>query len=87
MRPSCIWTICCCAAHGWAFCCRRGGLDHLARIRSLCAPHLLWGDTQWETEIERYQALIAAHYQAPDPLVIPCGTDRSLRTGQLRLND
>jgi glycerol-3-phosphate dehydrogenase len=50
----------------------RGGLDHLARIRSLCAPYLLWSDTQWQTEIERYRALIAAHYQAPDPFAIPC---------------
>ncbi|WPC65215.1 glycerol-3-phosphate dehydrogenase/oxidase [Rhodoferax ferrireducens] len=58
----------------------RGGLDHLARIRSLCELHLLWSDTQWQTEIERYRALIAAHYQVPDPLVIPCGTDRSLRS-------
>lgn len=43
----------------------RGGLDHLARIRALCAPHLLWSDVQWTAEVERYQALIAAHYSLP----------------------
>ncbi len=43
----------------------RGGLDHLARIRELCEPHLQWGDAGWSTEIARYQALIAAHYQLP----------------------
>ncbi len=58
----------------------RGGLDHLARIRALCAPHLQWSDAQWQTEIDLYRTLIAAHYQAPDPPVIPCGTDRSRRS-------
>ncbi len=43
----------------------RGGLDHLARIRSLCQPQLQWGDALWELETERYRALIAAHYQLP----------------------
>ena len=43
----------------------RGGLDHLARIRALCAPHLPWREAQWTVEIERYQALIAAHYSLP----------------------
>ncbi len=43
----------------------RGGLDHLARIRVLCEPHLQWGDQGWVTEIARYQTLIAAHYQLP----------------------
>ncbi|MDP2371847.1 FAD-dependent oxidoreductase, partial [Rhodoferax sp.] len=44
----------------------RGALDHLARIRALCEPHLQWGDARWATEAVRYQALIAAHYQLPD---------------------
>ena len=43
----------------------RGGLDHLARIRALCEPHLNWGSAQWEEEIMRYEALIAAHYSLP----------------------
>ncbi|MEI7535714.1 MAG: glycerol-3-phosphate dehydrogenase/oxidase [Comamonadaceae bacterium] len=43
----------------------RGGLDHLARIRELCEPHLQWGDAGWRIETARYQALIAAHYQLP----------------------
>ena len=43
----------------------RGGLDHLARIRKLCEPHLQWGDDGWTIEIARYRALIAAHYQLP----------------------
>lgn len=44
---------------------RRGGLDHLARIRQLCAPHLPWDDARWRQEVEHYRALIAAHYQLP----------------------
>jgi glycerol-3-phosphate dehydrogenase len=43
----------------------RGGLDHLARIRQLCEPHLQWGDEGWRCELASYQALIAAHYQLP----------------------
>lgn len=43
----------------------RGALDHLTRIRALCQPHLHWDDTQWHSEIERYRAQIAAHYQLP----------------------
>ncbi len=45
---------------------RRGGHDYLARIRTLCEPHLGWGDARWESELQRYQALITAHYQIPD---------------------
>ncbi len=45
----------------------RGGLDHQARIRALCEPHLHWGEAGWTAEIARYQALIAAHYQLPPP--------------------
>jgi glycerol-3-phosphate dehydrogenase len=44
----------------------RGGLDHLTRIRTLCQPHLHWDATQWQAEIERYRALIAAHYSLPE---------------------
>ena len=43
----------------------RGGLDHLARIHSLCEPHLMWGGAGWAAEIGRYRALIAAHYSLP----------------------
>lgn len=43
----------------------RGGLDHLARIRIDCQPYLDWDAAQWEAEIQRYRALIAAHYQTP----------------------
>lgn len=43
----------------------RGALDHLPRIRSLCEPHLRWSESQWQTEIARYRALIAAHYSLP----------------------
>ncbi|MBK6294245.1 MAG: glycerol-3-phosphate dehydrogenase/oxidase [Rhodoferax sp.] len=53
----------------------RGALDHLPRIRDLCEPHLQWSEARWATEIARYQALIAAHYQLPstqhDPLRDP----------------
>ena len=45
----------------------RGGLDHLARIHALCAPHLAWDEARWQVEIERYRALIAAHYALPGP--------------------
>ena len=43
----------------------RGGLDHLARIRALCEPHLQWGEAAWVSEIAHYQTLIAMHYQLP----------------------
>jgi glycerol-3-phosphate dehydrogenase len=43
----------------------RGGMEHLARIQELCEPHLQWGNAGWVTQIARYQALIAAHYQLP----------------------
>ena len=43
----------------------RGGLDHLPRIRELCTPHLPWDDARWQQEVERYQAIISAHYQVP----------------------
>jgi glycerol-3-phosphate dehydrogenase len=43
----------------------RGGLDHLARILSLCEPHLQWGDKGWDSELTRYRALIAQHYALP----------------------
>ena len=58
----------------------RGGLDHLPRIRALCEPHLQWGEAGWDMEIERYRALIAAHYSLPRAFMKPCGTDRSLRS-------
>lgn len=43
----------------------RGGLDHLERIRALCAAHLPWDADQWLAELTRYRALIAAHYALP----------------------
>lgn len=43
----------------------RGGMEHLARIRELCEPHLQWGNDGWTAQIARYQALITAHYQLP----------------------
>jgi len=43
----------------------RGALDHLTRIRALCAPWLPWDQARWETELARYRALIAAHYTLP----------------------
>jgi glycerol-3-phosphate dehydrogenase len=43
----------------------RGGLDHLTRIQALCETHLQWGAATWATEIDRYQTLIAKHYQLP----------------------
>ena len=42
-----------------------GALEHLARIRATCEPHLQWGDALWATELARYRALITAHYQLP----------------------
>lgn len=59
----------------------RGGLDHLARIQDLCEPHLQWGETGWQTEVQRYRALTAAHYQLPGPVVNAGGTDGSQRSG------
>lgn len=43
----------------------RGGLDHLVRIRTLCAVHLAWDDARWQQEVARYQGIIDAHYQIP----------------------
>jgi len=43
-----------------------GALALLERIRLRCAPHLGWSDARWDTEIARYRALVAAHYQLPD---------------------
>ena len=43
----------------------RGGLDQIARIRALCEPHLQWGDDGWSAELQRYRALVAAHYTLP----------------------
>jgi len=43
----------------------RGGLDHLPRIRQLCAPHLPWDEARWQQEVARYQTTIRAHYQVP----------------------
>ncbi len=43
----------------------RGALDHLSRMRQLCAPHLAWDDGRWQQEVVRYQAIIRAHYQLP----------------------
>jgi glycerol-3-phosphate dehydrogenase len=43
----------------------RGGLDHLARIRALCQPALQWDDAKWQTEVQRYQTIIDAHYRVP----------------------
>jgi glycerol-3-phosphate dehydrogenase len=44
----------------------QGALEHLPRIRALCAPHLGWSDARWEAEIARYRELIHTHYQLPD---------------------
>ena len=43
----------------------RGGLDHLARIRGLCEPHLAWDAAQWDAEVSRYRKLVAQHYAIP----------------------
>jgi hypothetical protein len=34
-------------------------------VVALCEPHLAWGDSRWDEEITRYQALIKAHYALP----------------------
>lgn len=49
-----------------------GALELLPRIRSLCAPHLAWGDQRWAHETERYRALVAAHYQLPGTTLPEC---------------
>ncbi|MCF8198379.1 MAG: glycerol-3-phosphate dehydrogenase/oxidase [Sulfuritalea sp.] len=49
----------------------RGGLDHEARIRSLCQPALGWDDARWQAELARYREIIAAHYSLPVPADIP----------------
>ena len=43
----------------------RGGLDQIARIQALCEPHLQWGEDGWSAELQRYRALVAAHYSLP----------------------
>lgn len=45
----------------------RGGLDHVERIRALAEPVLQWGQARWDSELERYRSLIAAHYTLPAP--------------------
>ena len=43
----------------------RGGLDFLPRISEIVRPILSWDDALWNSEIERYQAIIATHYGLP----------------------
>jgi glycerol-3-phosphate dehydrogenase len=43
----------------------RGALEHEKRLRTLCEPHLQWGDARWSEELARYTALISAHYRNP----------------------
>ena len=43
----------------------RGGEAQLARIAELCEPDLQWGPARWQLELQRYRALIDAHYQLP----------------------
>ena len=43
----------------------RGGLDHIAQIKTICQPHLPWNEAQWIDEIDRYRTLITRHYQLP----------------------
>lgn len=44
---------------------RRGGEEHLARIRSICQPELGWGDARWEQEAAAYRATWSAYYSPP----------------------
>jgi hypothetical protein len=63
----------------------RGGLDHLPRIRELCAPHLLWDEVRWEHEVDRYRALIAAHYSQPPGAAQALGSDHAFSAAKLVL--
>lgn len=42
-----------------------GGLGYVEQVRALTEPHLQWGDTRWQLELERYRTLIARHYALP----------------------
>jgi len=49
----------------------RGALDLLPRLRLICQSELGWDDARWASEVEAYQALIAAAYTLPDRATIP----------------
>jgi glycerol-3-phosphate dehydrogenase len=42
-----------------------GGLDKIARVRSLVQEPLGWSDADWEAELNRYQALWQENYYLP----------------------
>jgi len=44
---------------------RWGGIEHVALIRHICDPYLMWGDARWKTEIERYKIIIRKYYSVP----------------------
>ncbi len=44
---------------------RGGGVEHLARIRTICQPELGWDNQRWEAEQAAYLALWNAHYSLP----------------------
>ncbi|KQQ96826.1 glycerol-3-phosphate dehydrogenase/oxidase [Massilia sp. Leaf139] len=44
---------------------RRGGIEHLARIRAICQPELGWNDARWEEEFAAYETTWMNHYSLP----------------------
>ncbi len=44
---------------------KNGGMDHFARIRSLCQAALSWDDQKWEAEVDAYNAFWKENYDIP----------------------
>ena len=44
---------------------RRGGQEHLARIRAICQPELGWPDARWEAQAAAYSQCWKTHYSLP----------------------
>lgn len=44
---------------------RKGGAEHMARIRAVCQTELGWDDARWEREQRDYQALWERYYDVP----------------------
>ncbi len=42
-----------------------GGQGILDSVQKICAQELDWSDAQWQTEKQRYESIIAKHYQLP----------------------
>jgi len=45
---------------------RRGGADHMQRIRMICQDELKWSNARWQEEEAHYCALWQSHYSPPE---------------------